>query len=144
MEKIPVPVVESAAQKRILKLTLLNARRSATAGLMLLVLPFLFVFANIFKYELGIELGAITTFVEWVGSHDQTPVLNWIVRFLLLGGPAIAILVNLMAITHIYHNREQKELVVTLKIRWVNLSILIVCFAVLAIFALYLLAENIG
>ncbi len=143
MEKLTSPMVHSETTKRVLKIALVNARKSANIGLVLLAFPLLFFLGNVFKYQLGIDLGFIAVFVSWIGSLDTVPVLNWIVRFLLLGGPAVAILINLLAITHFYSDKESNEFIVTFKLKWVNIFIILFCGLLLFLFMFYLMVENI-
>ena len=142
MENLSNPEVYSESRKNLLKLTLLNSKKSAYIGAMLILLPFLFAFANIFKYQLGIDLGFIAAFVTWIGSFDDTPFVNWLIRFLLLGGPVVAVLVNLLAITHFYIDKPSNEFIITLKLKWLNISIIAFCLFILFIFLFYLVAEN--
>lgn len=136
------PEISSSAQKRALKITLLNAQKSAIGGLMLLLVPFLFLLGNIFQYELGVEVPVLSTFSAWLASFDEVPGISWLVRFLLLGGPLIAVLINVLAITHVVHDKKSNELILTLKLRLVNLALILSCGAVLAAFLLYLVVEN--
>jgi len=142
MENLVTPQVRSESRKNLLKLTLLNSKKSAYLGTMLVILPFLFALANIFKYQLGIDLGILSAFVTWIGSFDDTSVVNWIIRFLLLGGPVVAVLVNLLAITHFYIDKPSKELIITCKMKWLNIAIIVFCSFILFIFLFYLVAEN--
>jgi len=143
MENMTSPDVTSDSTKQFLKVTLMGAQRSASLGFVLLAIPFLFIFVNIFKYQLGLDMGFLSTFISWIGSLDRFPGVNWLVRFILLGGPVLAVILNVLAITHLHHNRTMKEVVITLKLKWVNISILLICGGILAIFFLYLLVENV-
>lgn len=144
MENLTSPSVQSETTKRVLKIALVNARKSANIGIVLLALPLLFFSVNVFKYQLGIDLGFIASFVSWIGSLDTIPVLNWVVRFVLLGGPVVAILINLLAITHFYTDKESNEFVVTVKLKWLNISIILFCGLLLFLFMSYLIVENIN
>lgn len=144
MENLTSPSVQSETTKRVLKIALVNARKSANIGIVLLALPLLFFSVNVFKYQLGIDLGFIASFVSWIGSLDTIPVLNWVVRFVLLGGPVVAILINLLAITHFYTDKESNEFVVTVKLKWLNISIILFCGLLLFLFISYLIVENIN
>jgi hypothetical protein len=144
MENISTPDISSEARKKHLKITLLNARKSARVGILLVIIPFVFAIANIFKYNFGVDLGFISNFVEWIASLDTVPVVNWMVRLLLLGGPLVAVLANIFAITHFYTDRELKEFVVTFKLKWLNIAIILICSTILLAFLFYLMVENIS
>ncbi len=144
MENLSIPDVKSDATKEVLKITLLNSRKSAHLGILLLLLPFLFFFGNVAKYNLGIDLGFISIFLSWIISLDTVPVVNWLIRFILLGGPVLAILFNLFAIMHMYTNRQTHEFIITLKLKWVNISIILLCGLILLLFFTYLVVENVN
>ncbi|MCH7512551.1 MAG: hypothetical protein IH947_01190 [Bacteroidetes bacterium] len=142
MENLTIPNIKSNATKEVLKITLLNSRKSAHLGVLLLLLPFLFFFGNVAKYNLGIDLDFINLFLGWIISLDTVPVVNWLIRFILLGGPILAILFNLFAIMHMYTNHETHEFIITLKLKWVNIAIIILCGLILLLFFTYLVVEN--
>lgn len=142
MENLTIPNIKSNATKEVLKITLLNSRKSAHLGVLLLLLPFLFFFGNVAKYNLGIDLDFINLFLGWIISLDTVPVVNWLIRFTLLGGPILAILFNLFAIMHMYSNHETHEFIITLKLKWVNIAIIILCGLILLLFFTYLVVEN--
>lgn len=142
MENLTIPNIKSNATKEVLKITLLNSRKSAHLGVLLLLLPFLFFFGNVAKYNLGIDLDFINLFLGWIISLDTVPVVNWLIRFILLGGPILAILFNLFAIMHMYSNHETHEFIITLKLKWVNIAIIILCGLILLLFFTYLVVEN--
>ncbi len=144
MENLTTPQIRSESTKRILKITLLNSRKSAGIGLLLIALPFVFMLGNVLKYNLGIDIGFINLFVQWIGSFDTIPFVNWIVRILLLGGPMIAILINLMAITHFYTDKKANEFIITLKLRWLNILIILFCSLIMFLFFSYLIVENLN
>ena len=142
MENLTIPNIKSNATKEVLKITLLNSRKSAHLGVLLLLLPFLFFFGNVAKYNLGIDLDFINLFLGWIISLDTVPVVNWLIRFILLGGPILAILFNLFAIMNMYTNHETHEFIITLKLKWVNIAIIILCGLILLLFFTYLVVEN--
>lgn len=144
MENLSAPSIRSESTKQILKITLLNARKTANVGLLLLILPFIFVFGNIFKYELGIELGFITSFLDWLMSLDQSPVINWIIRFFILGAPAIAALANLLAITHFFYEKESNQFIISVKLKWINIAVILFCSLIVFVLLGYLIVENVN
>ncbi|MFQ5640996.1 MAG: hypothetical protein ACE5IR_23715 [bacterium] len=147
MENLKKPEVSSTHHKQQLKLTLLNSKKSATFGFFLILTPFLFLFGVMFKYYLKIDFSIATFFYEWIAAIDpdsDSSIISWLIRFLLLGGPAIAVMINLFAILHFQFDRTSREIQVTLKLKWLNLAIVAVCSCILMIFFFYLLVENIN
>ncbi len=145
MEK---PTIDVRAHQKEFRLTLLNTKKSAIAGGLLLLLPFLFLSGVVLRHYMGVNVGIFTSVYEWIGAHDRaygdSSVLNWVIRILLILGPLAAIAVNLLAILHMRYEKMQKEIVMSLKLKWVNLMVILVCSLIFLVFALYLFAENMG
>ena len=114
MQNLKGPEIQAAEHQQQFRLTILNTKRSALAGIGLLVLPVLFFAGVIFKHYLRIDLGIITGTYEWIAQLDATygdlSILNWIIRILLLFGPVIAIFINLAAILHISYQKGTKRI----------------------------------
>jgi len=144
MEDLSSPQVSSDATKKILKITLLNSKKTAWIGLLFFLLPFLFILANVTEYGFGHRLGFISQFIDWIVSFDDTPVVNWLIRFLLLGAPAVVALANFLAITHFYVDKELREFNMTVRLRWINILVLLLCLGVFSILFGYLIVENIN
>lgn len=146
LKNMEQPVVDTGNYQREFRLSLLNTRKSALVGLLLLVLPFLFLIGVVFSHYLQIEVPAITSLYHWISDLDErygdhSP-LNWIFRILLTVGPLVAILLNLMAVTHIRFESKPPELILSFKLRWLNWLIILACTTVFSVFFLYLLIEN--
>ena len=147
MKNLSTPQVDTPIQQQLFRVTLMNTKRSSYVSLFFLVLPFLFLSGVVFKHYLNLDIGFLTSVYEWISKLDHTygdnSVLNWIIRFLLVIGPIIAMALSLMGIIHVRYESDPKELILSLKIRWLNLSIIIGAGMVFAIFFLYLLVENV-
>lgn len=146
MENLEQPTVNVSRHQQEFRLTLLNTKKSEILGLILLILPLLFLSGVIFKHYLLIDLGILTSVYEWIGDLDQeygdSSILNWVIWFFLIIGPLIAIGINLMAILHIHYEKHQKEIVMSLKLKWLNRIIIITSSTIFTIFFLYLIVEN--
>ena len=146
MENMSQPSVDITRHRQQFKLTLLNTRKSATFGILLLIIPFLFLSGVILKHYMGVNFGLFTSVYEWIGDMDQRygdrSVLNWLIRALLIFGPAIAVVLNLLAVTHISLNRQHQEILFAFKLKWLNWLIIGACSLVLLIFLIYAIAEN--
>ena len=134
--------------KKKFRISLLHTKKSAITGALLLVLPLLFLSGVILKYYLQIEFGVFTSVYGWIGSLEQKygdgSILNWIIRALLLFGPLIAISINFLSILHIRYEKSSREIVLSIKLKWQNWSIIILCSIVFLIFPGYLIIENIN
>lgn len=116
-------------------------RAAAITGMILLVLPVLFITGVIFKHYLQMDLGIFTSVYDWIIASDRRygddSVLNWLIRFLLLGGPFIALLLNFLAVF-----RRRNSASFKLSYKWINLLIIVSGALLCILFLSYLFAEN--
>jgi len=146
MEHIKPPKVDVTEHQNQFRVTLLNTKKSAIVGALFLILPLLFLSGVLLNHYMKIDFGTFTSVYHWVSDLDQqygdSSFLNWIIRFLLLFGPLIAIGINLLSICHIRFEKPTKELIMSLKLKWVNLLIIGICTLILVVFFSYMLVEN--
>jgi hypothetical protein len=146
MENLEPPTVEVNQHQKEFRLTLLNTKKSAIAGAILLILPLLFLSGVILKHYLQIDFGILTSVYEWIGKIDQqygdSSILNWVIRALLTLGPLAAIGINLLAVIHFRIEKSQKEIILSIKMKWLNWLIILVCSTIFAVFFLNLVVEN--
>jgi hypothetical protein len=119
-----------------LKIPLLSYKRSSRAGLWLLTLPLVFAFTVLLKYQLGISspvLNIIESFFAYVNGNR---VLTYLIPIIFTGLPLFAMIINLLAFCHFVAVKGEKELLVTIKCRWLNIAIFFFSFAVLVYFLL--------
>jgi hypothetical protein len=55
----------------------------------------------------------------------------------------VGVAVNLLSLVHLSFERERKELIATLKLRWMNIALTMLCLGVIGIFIAYAILENI-
>ena len=148
LENLKSPHINVSQHQQAFRVTLLNTRKSAYAGILFLILPLLFLSGVIFKHYLQIDLGILTSVYVWIGEVDRkfgdNSVLNWIIRLLLLFGPVIAVGINLLSITHVRYEKATQEVVLSFKLKWLNIGIILISGLFFSIFFLYLVAENSG
>lgn len=148
MKKVNPPTVDTPSHRHELRTTLLNAKRSSILSLLFLLLPVLFFSGVIFKHYLHMNMGLLTSVYEWITFHDTTygdrSVLNWIIRLLLTLGPLVAMGLSLLGILHVSYSKEIRELTFSIKIRWLNLTVVLIGLFIFATFFLYLVVENAG
>lgn len=139
---------ESTGTTSLIKVPLLKTRVSSWVSWLFALVPALFLMGVGLNHYLGIAFTPLTGFYNWVNNMDQLygdrSVINWIIRFLLLGGPLVIIFVNLLAILHVLYAREQKELIITLRMRARNILWIAISVLVFLLFAGYLVFENIA
>ena len=147
MENLEQPTVEVGQHMKEFRLTLLNIKKPALVGVILLFLPGLFLSGVVLKHYLQIDFGIFTSVYEWINSMDQQygdgSILNWVIRAALTLGPLIAIVINLLSILHFRIEKAQKEIILSFKLKWINWLVILVSAAIFMVFFLYLLVENI-
>lgn len=142
MEDLITPQVDDIRHQQILKITLLNAKKSSRLGITFIIIPCLFLLGVFIKYLLGIDFGIFTSIEETMATLDKTTSLKWIAPLLLVGLPLISIIINSLAITHFYWDNHKRELIITIKYRPLNIILLLISIAIVAIFFLYAITDR--
>ncbi|TBW30001.1 hypothetical protein [Gramella sp. KN1008] len=128
---------------RLFKLRTGSQGRKITTitSLVLLILPLLFLTGVIFKHYLKTDLWIFTSVYEWIILSDQkygnTSPVNWIIRFLLLGGPFLAFFINFL---FVFEYRRSASF--SMSYKWINLLLIISGAFLCLIFLSYLIMEN--
>jgi hypothetical protein len=141
IKDIPKPSPPDTDSEKVIRMTLLSARRSSIIGLVLIALPGTLVFLLFLQNTLHIFPGL----VRWLaGSGTFLPLpLRAILFFLfLVGFPFVAVAVNLLSISWFRYYHHRKELVISIRMRWVNILIAIIGGALAAFYILHLLADT--
>ena len=141
LQEIPKPVVPPPGEQEMLRVTLMNARRSSVFGFWLILLPGLLIlvfFLNtLFHWDSGI--------VRWLaggGSFLPLPLRALLVFIFLVGFPFIAVVLNLLAVTYYRYSPIRRELTITVRMKWPNLVIAIAGCALASFYILHLLADT--
>jgi lantibiotic transport system permease protein len=142
MENLKTPAAENIKPPAEIKLAIMNARRSAGIGFWFVVVPYLFFILMLLKYELNINLGVLDAFGRLVGRIDGDPFLWWIQPVVLIVLPATGIVLNVLSITHFSWDTEKSSIVLTVKLRWVNILVLLFSVFIIGLLLLYLIVEN--
>ncbi len=142
LQEMHKPDIESPTHQVQLKITLLNAKRSANIGLILVILPCLFLAAVFIKYFLHIDLPSFSSLEEWMSKKDQNIIIKLLFPLLLIGAPLLALIFNLLAILHFDLDKKANELIITFKIKWFNIFVSLICLFILFCFFLYAVGEN--
>jgi hypothetical protein len=138
LSKIAIPQVSSEAHKRRLRFALLDARRSAWWGTLLIALPALFLTAVFLQYGLGVG-----PFFEPLERFIFAPIrhsgVRWLEPLLLFVLPLIALVTNLLSVTHFSIAPSHDEFVVTVAVkrRWWNWVIVGLSAVIVAVIFLY-------
>jgi hypothetical protein len=142
MENLTKPEVNADASRHQIKLALMNTRKSAAWGIWFLVVPAFFFCCVAVKYLLNWNWGIGDGFIEWMARIDHQTGTAWVSPVLFVLLPATGAVINLLAIVHFIYDRLTKELVVTIKIKWLNIILATISIGIIGIVLLYVIAEN--
>jgi lantibiotic transport system permease protein len=142
MENLTVPDLPMKPNKEF-KTAMANSKRSAALGIWLVITPLFFLFCVFMKYFFNIHLHLFTIMEEFLTSMDRDPVMHWLSPVIFIFFPFIAVGVNAMAMMNVQWNRAERQTIVTVKIRFTNLILLLVSLTILAVIGLYLITKTI-
>lgn len=142
MKNLSTPDGGEIRNPRLLKMALLNSKKSSAIGFAFIIIPCMFLLGVLIKYTLGIDFQLFSNIENAMADMDKRAGVKWISPLLLIGLPFIGIAANLLAITHFDWNRKKKELVITIKYKLQNTIILLLSLAVVAVFLVYVITEN--
>jgi hypothetical protein len=140
---LKIPEVRAGAHKQQLKLTLLDAQKSAALTVWLAAVPCFFLFAVLMKHAFRYDLGVFTIIEEFVASIDRSSGIPFLSVLLLAGLPLLAVAINLLSLLHVAIDRPRKEVIISVKIRWLNIFLLVLNLGIVGVFLAYGLVENI-
>jgi len=101
-----------------------------------------FILLAYLKIRLLIQWDFFNKLYEFVSNQHQSGVFSWVSHIILIGLPILGIFINLLAITHFYIDKQNKELIVTVRYRLKNLIILLLSAVLLVIVFMYVLLLN--
>ena len=94
------------------------------------------VCAVIIKYLFHINLHLIDVFEEMLAHLDKDGSTRWTTPVFFVFLPLVGVLLNILAIVHVEYPRAMRQLIITVKIKPVNI---LVCLASLAVVGIVLL-----
>ena len=113
------------------RVVLLNTKKTALYGGILIALPVLFVIGLVLSRYLHADLKVFTFFYDWIvqqeNRYGNTSTLNWLLRIFFLLAPLAAIILNLLGIVHARYEKPENELIFSIRLRWLNIAIILVC-----------------
>jgi H+/gluconate symporter-like permease len=142
MEDLKTPGVESISHYRELKLMMLNARKSAAIGFWFLAIPCYFLFCVFMKYYFHVNLHFFDIIIDMMSDLDKTPGMKFLSPVLLVGLPLVAIMLNALSIMHFQYEKSWKEIKISVRLRWINIFIILVSAVLVCIFLFYVIIEN--
>ena len=143
MDNLEKPGFKYVVPDNNLKLAIINSKKSAAIGLWLLIVPCYFLFMIFVKYFFNVNLHVIGIFEDFIASLDKSPITKFIAPVFFVGLPIAGLIINLLSIMFFEYDRGQKRINISIKLKPLNILLVIISVAVVSIFAIYLLTENI-
>lgn len=140
LENISKPDTSGVKPLKEIKLSILSVRKSAALGMWFIFIPCFFLFCVLMKYFFHVNTHLIDTVEDIVASIDKSSGIPFLSPLLLVGLPFAGVVINALAITHVSLGRQ--EAVITLKLKWLNILVLVISLCIILIFLLYLITEN--
>ncbi len=126
-----------------LKLAVVSAKKSAAIGFWFLAVPCCFLIAVFMKYYFKANLHIIDIFEEFIASFDKSSAGKLITPVFFIGLPIFGIIINSLAVMFFEFDKEKNQLNISIKLKMLNIILIIASLAVVSIFMLYLITENI-
>lgn len=140
LENLRIPQLPQLQHQQQLKLSILSAKKSARVSFWLLLIPFLFFASALLRQLLNISIPPDSLFEEY-SLHWSSWFRILIFSIVVIGFPLIAVILNLLSIIWLQYDREQKVLNISIKMRTVNLIIIIVAGLVALLFTIVMIMD---
>ena len=141
MENLTPPDTGFVKHQEVLKIGLLNARKSAKIGIIFILVPIVLIVTVYAKFMLLSQWDFFTNFEMFVSQQNQTGLLNW-VHIIFIAFPILAVIINLLAITHFYINKHTKELIISIRYQFKNTIVLLISAVMILGVFVYVLLMN--
>src|SRR5258706_8898686 len=140
LENIDLPKMSPLQHQQQLKLAILNARKSAFAGIWLLIFPVLVMVGALMKGAFHLSLPPWS----WLVEHSHIwplwlRVTIWV--SITIAAPIIAVFLNMLSIIWLQYDKKQKILNISVRMRLLNIVIIIIAGFFALIFFGHFLAD---
>jgi hypothetical protein len=151
MENLQVPDINPAHQK-IVKMAIMNAGRSAALGVWLIVVPCYFLLCVCMYYCFHQRVGTswFASMYTLMSGLDKTSYIDFMAPLILFVFPIVAIVINALAIVQVDFQKlgsnhgKVREFTVTVKIKPINILLIIISLIVISVFLSYSMTESIS
>ena len=131
METLQVPDIDPSLHQQKVKMTIMNAERSAVLSLWLLMVPCYSIFCLIMVF-----FSHSKAFNDWffgIAMEAAFGKKSWHPEYLILvGGPCVSIIINTLALVHVQYHKlkpafgKTNELTITIKLKTWNIVLLFI------------------
>lgn len=105
MEQLQVPDISAPTHQKTVKMTIMNAERSATLGIWLIVIPCYFLLCVFIYYYYNVHANWFGAMFKLIISLEQNPYIDFIAPLVLVVLPVISIIINALAITNVKYQQ---------------------------------------
>src|SRR5205085_9882162 len=144
LENIEKPDINLKEHKEMLKMTLVNTRKSAIWGTLFIVIPSLFLFIVFLKEFLGIGI-FFNPLDSFLSDPAKRPARNIIEPILFIGGALATFVINMLSITHFNFTNGKSDLLfgITVRKKLFNIILIIISLAIISVILLFAITEGI-
>jgi hypothetical protein len=126
-----------------MKQLIINRKFTFTLGALFLIPTAWFILISLLKYGFGVPylFDSTEPLLEKLGIKES---LGWTINLLILFGPSLALMLNVLSILKIEFDNGKDLFSVRLSIQkhWLNLLIIFIAGSLLSILFVYLMGEN--
>jgi len=149
MENLQVPEVDPSGHAEKVKMTIMNAERSAALGIWLIVVPCYFLFCVFMYYfsHLRVHISWFAAMFKLMEGLEKTRYIDFLGPIILVLLPIVCIVINGLAITHVSIKRyegKQRQFQIVIKPRLWNVVLILISLGILFAFIAYAMTENIS
>ena len=143
MDNLKKPGFKSKLPDKKLKLAIVNSKKSAAIGVWFLIVPCYFLLMIFMKYYFNVNLHVIDIFEDFIASMDKSTITKFIPPLFFVVLPVVGIIMNFLSIIFFEYDKELKQINISVKLKALNILLIILSATVVSVFALYLVTENI-
>lgn len=140
LENLDVPEVKPLHHQQQLKLTILNAKKSATISLWLLVVPFVVLFGGFMQSAFHIMLPPWSWLVKYSPLMPLWLRLGIFVSVVIIL-PLIAVFINVLGVLWFKYDKAEHVLQIAVRIRRTNVIIIAVAAILALLFIGHIITE---
>jgi hypothetical protein len=128
---------------REVKMAIISAKRSATMGIWFTAIPCYFLFCVFMKYYFHINLGLFDAMTGLMLDLEKNQAMKWLSPIMLIGLPLVGVALNCLSICHFSLQPEEKLIQISIKLRWLNILVLVLSLGLVFLFVGYMIIENV-
>jgi lantibiotic transport system permease protein len=143
LDNLKKPNMENIYINRQLKFLVVNSKKSTAMGIWFILLPAYFLFSVFLKYYFHVNMHIFDIFKEFLSNLDKSTITRIISPVIFVGLPILGIVLNALSIIFFQHDRSMSQLHITIKLKFINILLILLSLIIVLIFITYLITENI-